>query len=215
MQTIDHFDSTGWFNCDKAIFQCVLCVCWQNSIQNLSNKKIVPRGTEVISWPWPWPRMTLKVISSWMSDWLLTSHQVSLRSDKVDFWQSLKSRDSITRRKLKNPARDFRYFGLVSETVGIFLTSWKLAEEIDFENRHFWNLKLSDLDPDLGWPWKSYCRECLIDHNKYHYLVCGCIESDCGQTHEWTFLLDLLGHLSRDDLKGKKKGDLQSWISVT
>jgi len=23
-----------------------------------------------------------------------------------------------------------------------------------------------DLDPDLGWPWKWYCREWLIDLNK-------------------------------------------------
>jgi len=30
-----------------------------------------------------------------------------------------------------------------------------------------------DLDPDLGWPWKSYGRECLIDLNKYHYFHCG------------------------------------------
>ena len=41
--------------------------------------------TEVISWPWPWPRMTLKVIQSWMSHRRLTSYQVSLRSDEVDF----------------------------------------------------------------------------------------------------------------------------------
>jgi len=94
-------------------------------------------GTEVISSPWPWPRMTLKVISSWMSHRPLTSHLVSLRSDEVDFL----ARDSITRRKFKNPVRDFRYFGLVSEIVGIFLISWKMAEEIDFENRHFWNFK--------------------------------------------------------------------------
>jgi len=40
--------------------------------QNIS--KIVPRGTEVISWPWPWPWMTLKVISLWTSHWPLTSH---------------------------------------------------------------------------------------------------------------------------------------------
>jgi len=32
---------------------------------------------------------------------------------------------------------DFRYFGLVSETVGIFWIGWKMVEEIDFENRHF------------------------------------------------------------------------------
>ena len=25
-------------------------------------------------------------------------------------------------------------------------------------------------------------RECLINVNKYHYLVCGCIEFDCGRT---------------------------------
>jgi len=44
-------------------------------------------------------------------------------------------------------------------------------------------LKVScDLDPDLGWPWKWYRREWLIDLKKYHYLVCGCIEFDCGCT---------------------------------
>ena len=40
------------------------------------------------------------------------------------------------------------------------------------------------LDPHLGWPWKSYRRECFIDLNKYHYLVCGCIEFDCGRTYD-------------------------------
>jgi len=61
-----------------------------------------------------------------------------------------------------------------------------------------------DLDPDLVWPWNSYRRECLISLNKYHYLVCGCIEFDCGRTYGrtdgctdvrsdgWTFLLGLL-----------------------
>jgi len=33
-------------------------------------------------------------------------YQVSFRSDEVDFWQTLKSRDSITRRKFKNPAEE-------------------------------------------------------------------------------------------------------------
>jgi len=46
-----------------------------------------------------------------------------------------------------------------------------------------------DLDPDLGWPWKSYRRECLIDLNKYHYLVCGCIVFHCWRTDGRTFLL--------------------------
>jgi len=55
-----------------------------------------------------------------------------------------------------------------------------MAKEIDFENRHFWNFVSRDLHPDLGWPWKWYHREWLIDPNKYHYLVCGCIEYDCG-----------------------------------
>jgi len=45
-----------------------------------------------------------------------------------------------------------------------------------------------DLDPDLGWPWKSYLRECHIDLNKYHYLVCGCIEFDCGRTDVRTYV---------------------------
>ena len=47
----------------------------------------------------------------------VTSDRVLLRSDEVDFWQTLKSRDEIE----KSGPRDFRYFGLVSETVGIFL----------------------------------------------------------------------------------------------
>jgi len=46
--------------------------------------------------------------------------------------------------------------------------------------------------PDLRWPWKWYRREWLIDPNKYHYLVCGCIESDCGRTfvrtYGWTYV---------------------------
>jgi len=43
--------------------------------------------------------------------------------------------------------------------------------------------------------------ECLIDPNKYNYLVCSCIESDCGptdvRTDGRTFLPGLLGHLRR------------------
>jgi len=54
-----------------------------------------------------------------------------------------------------------------------------MAEEIEFENRHFFKLQVSR---DLGWPWKSYHRECLIDFNKYHYLVCGLIVFHCGRT---------------------------------
>ena len=49
---------------------------------------------------------SLKVISSWMTRRPVTSDRVSLRSDEVDFWQTLRSRDSITRMKLKNPARE-------------------------------------------------------------------------------------------------------------
>jgi len=59
-----------------------------------------------------------------------------------------------------------------------------------------------DLDSDLGWPWKSYC---LINPNKYHYLVCGCMcfivdVRTYIHTDRQTFLPGLLGHLSRDDL---------------
>jgi len=44
--------------------------------------------------------------------------------------------------KFKNLAREIFWSSyLVSETVGIFLIGWKMAEEIDFENRHFWNFK--------------------------------------------------------------------------
>jgi len=66
-----------------------------------------------------------------------------------------------------------------------------------------------DLDPDLGWPWNWYHREWLIDPNKYHYLVCGSIEYDCGRTYGRTYirtdlrmdiLPGLLGHLWWDDL---------------
>ena len=50
---------------------------------------------------------------------------------------------------------------------------------------------------------KSHIIECLFDPNKYHYLVFGCIEFDCGRTYVqtdvrtdgWTFLPGLLGHL--------------------
>jgi len=44
-----------------------------------------------------------------------------------------------------------------------------------------------------------------VDPNKFHYLVCGCVEFDCGRTYGrtdgWTFLPGLLGHLGGDDLK--------------
>ena len=59
-----------------------------------------------------------------------------------------------------------------------------MAEEIDFENRHFWNFKShvtltltsDDLENDV------VVNDWLIDPNKYHYLVCGCIEFDRGRT---------------------------------
>jgi len=113
----------------------------------------------------------------------------------------------------KSGPRDFRYFGLASETVGIFLIGWKMAEEIDFENRHFWNFKshmtLTLTSDDL----KSYRRECLINLNKFHYLVCGCIVFDCGRTYGQTdvrtdgrtFLPSLLGHLRRWPKNGNAK----------
>jgi len=50
---------------------------------------------------------------------------------------------------------------------------------------------------------ESYHRECLIDLNKYHYLVCSCIVDIrmYSPPPGWTFLPGLLGHLSGDDLK--------------
>jgi len=54
------------------------------------------------------------------------------------FWSHLARK---LREIQKSGPRDFRYFGLVSETVGIFLIGWKMAEEIHFENRHFWKFK--------------------------------------------------------------------------
>jgi len=54
---------------------------------------------------------------------------------------------------------------------------------------------------------KVYHRECLIDLNKYYYLVCGWIVFDCGHTDGQTFLPGLLGHLSGDDQKLKQHSD--------
>jgi len=31
-------DSKGWFSCNRVIFECALCVCWQNSLCNLSER---------------------------------------------------------------------------------------------------------------------------------------------------------------------------------
>jgi len=56
------------------------------------------------------------------------------------------------------------------------------------QNKHNKLKIVPDLDPDLRWPWKSYRCECLIDSNKYHYLVCGCIKFDCGCTDVWTYV---------------------------
>jgi len=39
------------------------------------------------------------------------------------------------------------------------------------------------LDTDNGY---DDPHECLIDLNKYHYLVCGCIVFDCRCTDVWT-----------------------------
>ena len=57
----------------------------------------------------------------------------------------------------KSGPENFTYFGLVSETVWIFLTGWKMAEGIEFENHHFLNFKshvtltqtLDDLESDI------------------------------------------------------------------
>jgi len=46
---------------------------------------------------------------------------------------------------------------------------------------------------------ESYLRECLIDLNKYHYLVCSCVVFHCGRTDGRIFLPSLLGHLAGDD----------------
>jgi len=51
--------------------------------------------------------------------------------------------------------------------------------KIIFETKSHVTLTLTN----LLWPWRSYLRECLIVLNKYHYLVCGCTESDCGRTN--------------------------------
>jgi len=93
--------------CNSSAFGIQTVKLWDD-LDQCCQRKIVPKGTEVISWPWP--HMTLKVMSPWMSHRPLTSYQVSLRSDEKTFcrffWQSLKSCDSITRRKFKNQTRE-------------------------------------------------------------------------------------------------------------
>jgi len=90
----------------------------------------------------------------------------------------------------------------VSETDGFFwlVEKWRKRQ----------NLKIVIFATlSLMWPWKSYHRECLIDRNKYHYLVCGCIVFHCVLMYVRTyirmdgrtFLLGLLGQLWGDDLK--------------
>jgi len=136
----------------------------------------------------------------------LTSYQVSLISDEVDFWQTLKSHDSITRRKFKNPAWGILDFGLVSETVGIFLIGWKMADEIDFENRHFWNFKShvtltltsDDLESDIvvndlstltnTTIWFVAALSLIVDVRTY-------VRTTDGHSDGRTFLPGLLGHL--------------------
>jgi len=72
----------------------------------------------------------------------VTSYQVSLIPDEVDFLANFEVTWLDNKKEIqKSGLSDFRYFGLVSETVGIFLIVWKMVEEIDFENRHFWNFK--------------------------------------------------------------------------
>jgi len=63
------------------------------------------------------------------------------------------------------------------------------------------------------------CRcESVIDLNKYHYLVCGCIEFDCERTYGWmdvqTLLPGLLGHLSGDDLIKTSAKANNGWCEI-
>ena len=58
---------------------------WSNCTNFSRWLKIVPIGDWGHLLTLTWPRMTLKVISSWMFHRPLTSYQVSLRSDEVDF----------------------------------------------------------------------------------------------------------------------------------
>ena len=118
--------------------------------------------------------LTLKVISSWMSHRPLTSYQVSLRSDEkifVDFSATFEVKWLGNYEEIqKSGLRDFRYFGLVSETVGIFLIGW-IRREIEFENSHFWNFK-------------SHVTLTLTSTtltNTTIWFNCGCIVFDCGR----------------------------------
>ena len=138
----------------------------------------------------------------------LTSYQVTLISDEVDFWQTLKSRDSITRTKFKNPAGEILdILVLYQKPLDFFLIGWKMADKIDFEQRHFWNFKShvtltltsDDLESDIvvndsstltnTTIWFVAALSVIVDVRTY-------VRMD-GQT----FLPGLLGHLEGDDLK--------------
>ena len=64
-----------------------------------------------------------------------------------------------------------------------------MAEETDFENRHFWNFKshvtLTLTSDDL----ESHIIvnvSSTLTNTTTRYLVCGCIEFDCGRTDIFT-----------------------------
>ena len=101
-----------------------------------------------------------------------------------------------------------RYFGLVSETVGIFLIGWKMAVEIDSENSHFWNFKShvtltltsDDLESDI------FVNDSSTVTNSTIWFVAALSLIVDVRTYVWTdgrtFLPGLLGHLWGDVLWG-------------
>ena len=102
----------------------------------------------------------------------------------------------------KSGQRDFRYFGLVSEAVGIFLIGWKMADEIDFENRHFWQFKshvtLTLTSDDLESHIVVDVSSTLTNTTIWFVAAMSMIVDV--RTDGQTFLPGLLGHLSGDDL---------------
>ena len=77
--------------------------------------KISPVGdwrSTSLEWPWPWPWFRPYGIPSCITHRPLPTYQISLRSEEkffwkspLRFWSSSESRDTKTRKNIKNPAR--------------------------------------------------------------------------------------------------------------
>ena len=93
-----------------------------------------------------------------------------------------------------------RYFGIVSETDRIFLIGWKMADKVEFENRHFWNFKshvtltptLDDLESHI-----VVNVSLTLTKTTIWFVAALCFILDV-RTDGRTFLPGLLGHLSEN-----------------